>query len=141
MESCAAETGLLKKKPCGQAAVAKCANCEMPLCSKHAVAQVSASKQRTGKFMCAECDRAQREHEKLAPPARPTAAPARAAQPALKPSAPAAKPAAPAAKPAATPAPMPKDSPAPQPSGKKELSLEDSQPLEFTPSKKPEEKK
>lgn len=140
MESCAAETGLLKKKPCGQASVAKCANCEMPLCSKHAVPQFSANKQRTGKFMCAECDRAQREHEKLAPPARPPAA--RAPQPAPKAAAPAAKPPAPAAaKPAAAPAPMPKDSPATQPGGKKELSLEDSQPLEFTPSKKPEEKK
>ena len=136
MESCAAETGLLKKKPCGQAAVAKCANCEMPLCSKHALAQFSANKQRTGKFMCAECDRAQREHEKLAPAPRP-AAQARAPQAAAKPAAPAAKPAAPAA----TPTPMPKDAPATQPGGKKELSLEDSQPLEFTPSKKPEEKK
>ena len=58
MDTCAVEVGLLKKHPCGQNAVAKCANCEMALCTKHAVAQMNAMKQRTGKFMCAECDKA-----------------------------------------------------------------------------------
>ena len=32
METCTVETGLLRKKPCGQPAVVKCANCERPLC-------------------------------------------------------------------------------------------------------------
>ena len=95
METCATETGLLKKKPCGNPAVAKCDNCEMPLCGKHALAQLSATQQRTGKFMCAECDRAQREAAKVAPAARsraPAAAPAKPAAPAPKPPAAPAKP-------------------------------------------------
>ena len=97
MESCATETGLLKKKPCGQPAVAKCDNCEMPLCSRHAVPQLSSTKQRTGKFMCAECARAHSEAEKAAPRVAPK--PAATPKPAAVP-----KPAASAAKPAAAPA-------------------------------------
>ena len=64
MDPCTVETGLLRKTPCGHASVAKCANCERPLCSKHAIAQVSAANKHTGAFMCAECNVAQREHAK-----------------------------------------------------------------------------
>lgn len=132
MDTCAVEVGLLSKKPCGHAGVAKCDNCEMALCNKHAVAQLSANKQRTGKFMCAECDKAQRAADKgmaAAPhhtPPKPAAAPG--ARPAAKPAAaPAAKPAAPAAaQPGAKPA-----APA-----TKEFKLEDTGPIEFTPTKK-----
>jgi hypothetical protein len=145
MDTCAVEVGLLKKKPCGAASVARCANCEMALCTKHAVAQLSANKQRTGKFMCAECDRAARtvdtsptQQPKVsiksggapAPAAKPAAAPARPAPVAAKPSAPAkagAAPAPAAAKPAA---------PAAKPAEEK-FKLEDTGPIEFTPTKKP----
>jgi hypothetical protein len=148
MDTCAVEVGLLSKKPCAHAAVAKCANCEMALCNKHAVAQLSANKQRTGKFMCAECDKAGRAADKgmaAAPhhtPPKPTGAPgakpAAAAHKPAAPAAPAAKPAAaPAAKPAA-PAPAAKaPATAPtQPAGKQEFKLEDTGPIEFTPTKK-----
>ena len=64
MDTCAAEVGLLKKHPCGNAAVAKCANCEMALCTKHAVAQLNTMKQRTGKFMCEECNKAHKAADK-----------------------------------------------------------------------------
>ena len=66
MDTCAVETGLLRKKPCGHAAVAKCANCEIALCIQHAVAELSPTKQRTGKFFCAECLAAQRQADKAA---------------------------------------------------------------------------
>lgn len=123
MDSCAAEIGLLKKKPCGHPAVARCDNCEMPLCGKHAVAQLSATKQRTGKFMCAECDRAQRAGPK-APPAvaRGQAAPAAPVKPA------AAKPSAPATPAAAAKAPA-----ASAPGKPEEDSLGG---IDFTPTKK-----
>ena len=136
MDTCAVEVGLLEKKPCGHAGVAKCGNCEMALCNKHAVAQLSANKQRTGKFMCEECDKAQRAADKgmaKAPhhtPPKPAAPAAKAAAPVAKPAVPAAKPAAPAAKPAA-PA-------AAQPAAKEEkFKLEETGPIEFTPTKKP----
>lgn len=141
MDTCAAEVGLLKKHPCGHAAVAKCSNCEMALCNKHAVAQLSPTKQRTGKYMCEECDKAQRAYNKnvgetaSAPPAAsPQPAKAAPAAPAAKaPAAPAAKaPAAPAAKPAA-PAAAAAAKPAP---ATKEFKLEDTGPIEFTPKKK-----
>jgi hypothetical protein len=64
METCVVETGLLRKKPCGQTSVTHCANCEAPLCVQHAVAQLSATGQKSGKFMCPECDKAQRAHKK-----------------------------------------------------------------------------
>ena len=76
METCTVETGLLKKKPCGQAAVTHCANCEQPLCKGHAVAQQSATGQKTGKFMCKECDAARKDFEKNAPKEAPAPAPA-----------------------------------------------------------------
>ncbi|HVJ11611.1 MAG TPA: hypothetical protein VNC62_08580, partial [Burkholderiales bacterium] len=63
METCTVETGLLKKKPCGNNAVTHCANCEQPLCKQHAVPQKPA-----GKFMCKECDAARRDFEKNTPP-------------------------------------------------------------------------
>jgi hypothetical protein len=144
MDTCAVEVGLLKKHPCGQNAVAKCANCEMALCTKHAVAQLNTMKQRTGKFMCAECDRANKtvDTSTATKPgvAKPGAAPAAAkpAAPAPRPAAPAAKPAAPAPKPAAPAqaAAAPAAKPAAKPAEEK-FKLEDTGPIEFTPTKKP----
>jgi hypothetical protein len=131
MDTCAVEVGLLRKHPCGQNAVAKCANCEMAICVKHAIRQTG------GKFMCAECDRANRTVD-TSPTAKPAAVPA--AKPAAAPAAPAAKApaAAPAAKaPAAAPAAAKAPAAAPtQPAGKQELKLEDTGPIEFTPTKK-----
>ena len=145
MDTCAVEVGLLKKHPCGGAAVSKCANCEMALCTKHAVAQLSATKQRTGKFMCAECDKAQRaadkgiaaapQHHAPKPAAAKPAAPAAAPRPAAaapRPAAAAPRPAAPAA------APKPAVTPAQGAAAKEEkFKLEDTGPIEFTPTKKP----
>lgn len=146
MEPCTVETGLLRKTPCGQTSVAKCANCEQPLCSKHAIAQLSAAGKKTGTFMCAECAKAHRQHDKLAatPRGAPTTRPA--ASPAPKP---ASKPlphedrehsgeiaftagtkAAAPQKPAA--APMPR---------RPEPPREDSGVIEYSPAKKPDEKK
>jgi hypothetical protein len=64
MDTCIVETGLLRKKPCGHAAITKCANCEASLCAQHAVPQLSAAQKKTGAFMCKECDDARRQHEK-----------------------------------------------------------------------------
>ena len=132
MDTCAVEVGLLKKKPCGNASVAKCANCEMALCAKHAV------RQKNAKFMCDECSKAQRAYEKNVGDSAPASAAPKAAAPAAKPAAPAAKPAAPA--PAAKPAPAPAaKAPAvapTQPAGKQEFKLEETGPIEFTPPKK-----
>ena len=64
MTTCTIETGLLRKKPCGHAAVAKCLNCDQPLCVEHAVAQLTDGGQRTGKFMCQECVVAAKDHAK-----------------------------------------------------------------------------
>jgi hypothetical protein len=128
METCAVEVGLIKKKPCGQAAPVKCANCEMALCGKHAIAQLDARRLKTGKVMCPECDKAQRAYDKSMgeAPAAPT--------PAAKPpaGAPAAKPAAPAAPAAAAKAgAAPAKPAAPE---KPHDSADD--PLEFKPTKK-----
>jgi len=139
MDTCAVEVGLLKKHPCGQNSVAKCANCEMALCAKHAV------RQKNAKFMCDECSKAQRAFEKNVGDSAPaSAAPPKAAAPAAKPAAPAAKPAAPAAKPAAPAAKAPAPAAAAkapavaptQPAGKTEFKLEETGPIEFTPTKK-----
>jgi len=136
MDTCAVEVGLLKKKPCGHPGVAKCANCEMALCNKHAVAQLSATKQRTGKFMCKECTVAAKEHAKsMAGVARSqeakklavlekTARVAAAAPPA-PPKKPAAAPQAPAQ---AAPAEQPKES------GALEFTPKDGS-LSYTPKK------
>lgn len=143
MDTCAAEVGLLKKHPCGQNAVSKCANCEMALCTKHAVPQLSENKQRTGKFMCEECDKANKAADKgiaAAPkhaPAKPAgarpAAPAQAGAAPKPAAAPAPKPAAPAA---SAPAQAGAAKPA-APGAKPELKLEETGPIEFTPTKKP----
>jgi len=133
MDTCAVEVGLLKKKPCGHAAVAKCQNCEMALCTSHAVPVLSATKQKTGKMLCAECFKANKASDKAAaaaaygrpPPelkkgvVKPAGAPGAAPAPAA--AAPKAAPAA--AKPAAQPAPAPAKDDA-------------DAPLEFTPTKK-----
>jgi hypothetical protein len=108
METCTVETGLLKKKPCGEASVTHCTNCEQPLCAKHALPQLTDTGKKSGKFMCKDCSVAQREHDKAvaaAPHAEKPKAPAGAA--AKPPAAAAAKaPAAAAAKaPSAPPSP------------------------------------
>ena len=137
MDTCAVEVGLLKKHPCGQNAVAKCANCEMALCTKHAVPQLNAMKQRTGKFMCEECNKAHKAADK-GMAAAPQHVPPKAAAPAARPAPAAAKPApAPAPKPAAPTPPAAKPAVAPtQPAGKQEFKLEETGPIEFTPEKK-----
>jgi hypothetical protein len=64
MDTCTVEVGLLRKKPCGHAAVAHCLNCEQPLCVEHALAQHSESGQKTGKFICKECQAAAKAYDK-----------------------------------------------------------------------------
>jgi hypothetical protein len=129
MDTCTVETGLLRKKTCGEPAVGKCANCEQPLCSKHRVPQTSGGR-KTGGFLCPECAHAWRESEKRLGelPATPASAlPPQQEKPAAE------RPAAPP--PAARPAPAAQKQPQPPP-------IEESGPLEFTPEpKKPEEKK
>jgi hypothetical protein len=100
MDTCSVETGLLRKKPCGHAAVARCLNCERALCAQHAVPEVSGAGKRSGKFICQECKVALQEHEKRLAKVehKPGAAKPAAAPPAAAPKAPAA-PAAPAAAP------------------------------------------
>jgi hypothetical protein len=111
METCTIETGMLRKKPCGGAAVAHCLNCEQALCSQHAVAQKGETGSHTGKFLCKECEAAWKEQVKNipAPPPKGAAAP----------------------KPAFAPKPEPKkeEAPAPKPA--------ESGAIEFTPTKKP----
>jgi hypothetical protein len=128
MDICQVETGLLKKKPCGQPGVTHCVNCEQALCSKHAVAQLNDAGHKTGKFMCKECAAAQKEAAKIMPAKKPDApAPAPAPKPAA--AAPAAAKPAPAAARTALPAQnKPEDKPKP--------SMDDSGPIEFTPTKK-----
>jgi cell division septation protein DedD len=122
MDICQVETGLLKKKPCGQPGVTHCLNCEQALCSKHAVPLVNEGGHKTGKFMCKECFAAQKEAAKIMPASPPPAV--------KKPEAPAPKPAAPAPATAKTAAPAPAK---PEP---KKPDMDDSGPLEFTPTKK-----
>jgi hypothetical protein len=130
MDTCTVETGLLRKHPCGQPAVSKCANCEQPLCSKHREPQTSAGK-KTGGFLCPECARAWRESEKTLgelPPTPVSAAPPQAEK-------------KPAEKPAGAPKPAAK-APAPAQKKPEPPPAEHSGPLEFTPEpKKPEDKK
>jgi hypothetical protein len=112
MDTCTVETGLLKKKPCGHAAVTRCVNCEQALCSQHAVAQHTEAGAKSGKFMCKECNAARREFAKTAPPAAKKPVEAATAKPAAP-----AKPVEPVK--AAPAAPKPADDGA----------------IEFTPSK------
>lgn len=133
METCTVETGLLKKKPCGQSAVSKCGNCEQALCSKHAVGLMSAAKKI---FLCPECAKAWKEQAKAMGelPGTPAAAlPPQAAKPAehAKPAAAKPAPVKPApAKPAAAKPAAAKPAPAEK---KSEPPPEHSGPLEFTP--------
>jgi len=107
METCIVETGLLRKKPCGHAAVTKCANCEVALCAQHAVAQLSAAQKKTGAFMCKECDDARRQYEKNQASVAAKQSAASPAPPKPKPAAPAAAPQAKAPAPAAPSEPVP----------------------------------
>jgi hypothetical protein len=125
--TCSVEVGLLKKKPCGAQAVSKCANCEIGLCSKHAVGQMSGGKK---VFLCPECAKAWKAVGDV-PSAAPVKKPAEAA-PAAK--APAAAKAATAPKPAAVPAKP--AAVAAKPPAKEEKKPDDDAPLEFTPTKK-----
>lgn len=151
MEQCTVETGLLRKKPCGQAAVVKCANCERPLCSQHALPQLNESGNKTGAFLCKECDVAARDYEKRMRYTKEKAV----AKSVMAPPKPAAKPAAMAKEPPRehsgdiaftagtnTPPPPPPKPVAAAPVPKKpEPPREDSGMIEYTPAKKPEEKK
>ena len=139
-EPCTVESGLFKKTPCGQASVAKCATCERPLCSTHAVAQLSAAQKKTGVFMCKECDTAKKDYDKTearqaekkkqAEMMKSLANPAPPRKPGSPPPAPPGAPAAHAAKPA-MPAAAAKAAPPPPP------KPADDAPLEFTPAPKP----
>ena len=127
METCTVETGLLRKKPCGQPSITKCANCEQPLCAKHAIAQLSATGKKTGRFLCADCNAAQRQYEETAAPAPAPAAPVKAAD----------KPQAAPPKPAAAPATPPAAAPAPAKPAAAHPAPENSDgSIDFTPSKK-----
>jgi hypothetical protein len=135
MDPCTVEIGLLRKKPCGQAAVAQCLNCERPLCIQHAVAEKTASGRKSGKFLCKECHAAWKDIGEP-PPAQPAAKPAAPAKDAPAAAAVAPKAAAAPAKPAepkpaeAKPAEAkPAEVPAAKPA--------DSGMIEFTPTKKP----
>jgi hypothetical protein len=134
MDSCTVETGLLKKKPCGEQALTKCGNCEQPLCKKHAVPQASGVQRKAGGFLCPECAKAWKAQEKAMGPIGESAGAASPAPAAKKP-AEQAKPAAAAKAPAgaAKAAPGEKKSEPPP--------VEHSGPLEFTPSKKPDSSK
>ena len=132
-ETCGIEAGLFKKKPCGQTAVAHCLNCEMPLCTQHAVAQVNDLGKRTGKFICKDCTAALKDQEKsLAAVAKSQQEKkkmetARAAMEAINNPAPVKKPAAPApAAPASATAAKTAEAP----------KKDDDGALEFTPTKK-----
>ena len=150
MEHCTVETGLLRKKPCGQAAVVKCANCERPLCSQHALPQLNEAGHKTGAFLCKECDVAARDYEKRMRYTKEKAV----AKSVMAPPKPAAKPAAMAKEPprehsgeiaftAGTQAPAPPPKPAAvAPAPKKPAPpSEDSGMIEYTPAKKPDDKK
>ena len=127
METCTVETGLLRKKPCGQPSITKCANCEQPLCAKHAIAQLSATGKKTGKVLCADGNAAQRPYEETAAPAPAPAAPVKAAD----------KPQAAPPKPAAAPATPPAAAPAPAKPAAAHPAPENSDgSIDFTPSKK-----
>jgi hypothetical protein len=117
--TCSVEVGLLKKHPCGEKAVAKCANCEIPLCAKHTTSQMSGGKKT---LLCPECAKAWKKMGDV-----PDAAPVK-------------KPEAPAAAP--KPAPVLAKKPAAVKEEKKEEQKppDDGAPLEFTSSKKPDAK-
>jgi hypothetical protein len=118
METCTVETGLLKKKPCGEASVTHCANCEQPLCAKHSVPQLTGTGKKSGKFMCKECAVAQREHDKAVGAAPQSEKPKAPAAPPKAPAAPGGPaPQAPQAPQAKNPAPAAKEPPPEEKSG------------------------
>lgn len=132
MDTCTVEVGLLKKKPCGEASVTRCANCEQPLCSKHAVPEMTGAGRKSGKFLCKDCSVAAREYAKTVGDAPPVAKPKPPAAPAPAAAAPTAAPKAPAAPPATKPAaPAVKEPPADEKSGPNYGAID------FTPTKKP----
>jgi len=135
MEQCTVETGLLKKKPCGEKAVTKCANCEQPLCSKHAVPQMSAGHKT---FLCPECAKAWKQSEKTVGtlPPTPAAAPAarKPAEATPKPAPVKPAPVKPAAVKPAPVKPAPVKPAAPVQRKAEPPPVEKSGPLEFTPA-------
>lgn len=139
MNACTIEVGLLRKKPCGHAAVAHCLNCDQPLCVEHAVAQLTEGGQRTGKFLCKECADAEKAHAKtLSAVARTQEARKRAE---LEKAAMAHAAAPPVAKKPAVPAPHEPAQPAaaeqPRESDALEFTPKDGK-LDYTPMKKDE---
>ena len=137
MEPCTFETGLLRKKPCGHASVTNCVNCERPLCSQHAVAQMNAAGHKSGKFLCKECQAAWKDIEKNTP-STPVAKPAEkpADKAAHTPAAPAPAKAA-AARAKAAPAQAKTEPAKPAEAEKPPEKPADSGMIEFTPTKKP----
>ena len=158
MEQCTVETGLLRKKPCGQAAVVKCANCERPLCTQHAIPQLNEQHHKTGAFLCKECDVAGRDYDKRMRYAKErevaksiAAGPKPAAKPAAMPKEPPREHSGEIAFTAGTNTP-PQKPPAPRPvtikpaavapaPKKPEPPREDSGVIEYSPGKKPGDKK
>ena len=125
-DTCTVEIGLLKKHACGAPAATKCANCEQPLCAKHAAPKMSEGKKL---FLCPECAKAWKQIGDIPEPAPAAAAPAE-----KKPAAAPPKP-APAPKPESVPKPVPV-APKPAPEEKKpQPAAEHSGALEFTPGK------
>jgi hypothetical protein len=134
METCSIEVGLLRKKPCGNPAVAKCMSCEQPLCGQHAVAQLNSLGKKTGTFLCPECVAAHKQHEKTtaagvrhveakrqASFAKSAAAEIAAGGPTL-------------AKKPATPPPSPQQPPQPAQEKAKEEAPKEAGGIEFTPA-------
>jgi hypothetical protein len=130
MDTCTIEIGLLRKKPCGHNAVARCLNCDQPLCTEHSIAQLSEAGHKTGKYMCKECDTAAKEHAKtMAGVARTQEARKLAALDKQAREVAAAPPAPPKKPPASVPT---------QPPAAAEEKSKEPETLEFTPSKKEE---
>ncbi|MGH8692481.1 MAG: hypothetical protein ACREUS_15775 [Burkholderiales bacterium] len=116
MDTCTVETGLLRKKPCGQAAATHCMNCEQALCAQHALPELTATGKHSGKFLCKQCQAALRDIAKSTT---------------LQPAAPAKKPAPPAQDAPAKAAPG-KEAPAES----KPAAGKDEGGIDFTPTKK-----
>jgi hypothetical protein len=125
MDTCTIEVGLLKKHPCGQNAVTKCANCEQPLCAKHATSMMSGGKKA---MLCSQCAKAWKDMGEV-----PVAAAPAVKKPAEAPK-PAAHAPAPAPKPAAAAAPKPAAAAAKPAAGKPELAFDKTGPLDMKPA-------
>src|SRR3954465_3361294 len=134
MDTCTVEVGLLRKHACANPSVAKCANCEQPLCTKHALPQHSATGGKTGEFLCAQCNAAAKLYDETAPAAAPAVTAAAPAAAAGAPAAP--KPPRPPAAAAGAPA-APKPAP-PKPAPAKPAAVaDDSGSLDFKPGEPP----